>query len=134
MIESGATIEWRTGPRYAAVVVAVHALSAFAVAAFAQRWPIAWASLALVVASATFDATRIARERRRVHRVRCTPLGIVLDAVECEIRNAWLALGWTVLWLRPACGRTRLLYIHRSELTRDEFAALRRHVKSLDYR
>ena len=134
MIEPAATIEWRAGPRYAAAVAAVHALAVFAVAAFAQRWPISWALLLFVVASAAFDAVRVVRGWRRLHRLRCTALGIAFDGVDCEVRNAWIALGWTIVWLRPAGGRTRLLYIHRSELTEDEFAALRRHVKSLAYR
>ena len=133
MIEADAAFEWRTGPRYAVAVVAVHALAGFAVAAIAQHWPVAWALLAFVVASATYDAVRLTRERRFVHRLRCTPLGVTLDDVDCEVCNAWLALGWTVLWLRTPRGRTRLLYIHRSELTRERFAALRRHVKSLDW-
>jgi hypothetical protein len=128
-----ATIEWRLGPRYAAAVVAVHVLAAYAVAAFARRWPMAWAMLALVVASAAFDAIRFVRERRHLHRLRCVPLGLLIDDVDYEVRNAWLALGWTVLWLRDIRGRTRLLYLHRSEMTPMQFAALRRHVKSLNY-
>jgi hypothetical protein len=133
MIESGATIEWRAGPRYAMAITVVHALAGFAVATIAQRWPIAWTLLSLVVASAAFDATRVVRECRRSHRLGCTPLGLALDGVDCEVRDAWLALGWTVLWLRGPRGPTRLLYVHRSELTRAQFAALRRHVKSLDF-
>jgi len=133
MTESGATIEWRTGPRYAAAAVAVHALAGCAAAAIAQRWPIAWALLGCVASSAALDAIRIVRERPHRHRLRCTPLGLIVDDADCEVRNAWLALGWTVLWLREPRGKTRLLYLHRSETTPAQFAALRRHVKSLDY-
>jgi hypothetical protein len=133
MSEASATFEWRIGRLRVTGALAIHALSAFAVAAAAQRWPIVWSLLGFVAASVAYDVARVWRDRGRVFRLRCTPFGVTIDDVDCVVRDAWLALGWTVLWLRDPRGRTRLLYVHRAELTSAQFAALRRHVKALAY-
>jgi len=125
--------EWRPGPRRAFVAAVVYALVVCGVVAYALRWPIAWSMLPVVATSAALDAWRFARERR-LHRLVCTPFGVTIDDIEYDVRDAWLALGWTVLWLDRVSGGRRLLYVHRSELTTAQFAALRRRVKSLDYR
>lgn len=125
--------EWRAGARGAVVTAGVHALAACGVVAYARHWPIAWSMLVVVAASATFDALRFVRERR-LHRFVCTPFGVTIDDVDFAVHGAWLAFGWTVLWLDRVRGRRRLLHVHRSELTAAQFAALRRHVKSLDCR
>jgi hypothetical protein len=126
-------LEWRAGPLRVVGVLAMHLLAAFAVVQFARHWPFAWTLLALVLASVCYDAAGAWRERGRSHRLRCTPFGVTLDGVDWTVRDAWLAIGWTVLTLREPRGWTRLLYVHRSELTPSQFAALRRHVKSLAY-
>jgi hypothetical protein len=128
------TIEWRARRSRLIGPLVIHLLAAVAVVDVALRWPVAWPLLSLVAASAAYDLARGWRDSSRVRRLSCTPFGVTVDGVDCEIRDAWLAIGWTVLRLRLRRGRTQLLYVHKSEIPSPQFAALRRHVKSLAYR
>src|SRR5262245_32931926 len=134
MIEAATTIEWRAHRARLVGPLVIHLLAAVAVVDVALRWPIAWPLLVLVAASAAYDLARCWRDSSRIRRLSCTPFGVIVDGVDCEVRDAWLAIGWTVLRVRLRRGRTQLLYVHESEIPSRQFAALRRHVKSLGYR
>lgn len=126
-------IDWRIGRRRMLLPAAVHALAGLAAVELARERAWMWAYVGGVVVSAIAEWTRMRRARGVVHELGLCPGGITVDALAYRARRAWLGPGWTVVWLTARGQRRRLLQVWRGEVTDADHAALRRHMKALDF-
>ncbi len=131
-------IDWRIGRRRLVLPVVVHALAALAALDLARERSSMTAFLGIVVLgavvlSATAEWLRARREHGALHELGLCSGGITVDALEYRARRAWLGPGWTAVWLTASGRRRRLLYVWRGEVTDADHAALRRHMKALDF-
>src|SRR5512144_1217257 len=133
MIAATPAIEWRAGRARLLLPAAIHCAAMIAAVEIAFEWPAAWAFTAIVAASAIVDARRWAGERRESNVLVLIPGGVAIDGSAYGAGRAWLGPGCTAIWLRATTGRRRLIYVVRGEVTHADHAALRRHVKAMEY-
>ena len=131
-------IDWRIGRRRLVLPVAVHALAVLAAIDLAREDATSWAFVGAVVLVATVisavaESLRAWRDHDTRHELGLWSGGIAVDAFEYRVLQAWLGPGWTAFWLTASGQRRRLLQIWRGEVTDADHAALRRHVKALDF-
>ena len=126
-------LEWRPGRGRLLLPAAVHAIAAYAAIDLALQWQWAWLFVAVVLLSAGDELRRWRRACRRSYVLGLCSGGIVIDETRYRARRGWLGPLGTAVWLTDPGGRRRLLSIWRGELTGADYAALRRHVKALDF-
>jgi hypothetical protein len=126
-------IEWRVGRIRLALPVTIHAAALIAGIEIALEWTAAWVLVAGVALSAFVDARRWVVERRESSVLVLIPGGVAIDGVAYCARRAWLGPGWAAIWLQATTGRRRLVHVVRGEVTHADHAALRRHVKAMEF-
>lgn len=126
-------MDWRVGQRRMMLPAAVHSLAMLAAVELARERSWMWAFAGIVGLSAIAEVARQLRERGVLHELGLCPGGITLDALEYRAQRAWLGPGCTAVWLKGARRRRRLVYVWRGEVTDADYAALRRHMKALDF-
>ena len=133
MIATAQTIEWRIGRARLLLPAAVHGVALIAGIEIALEWPAAWAFVAIVTVSALADAARWNTERRRSNVLVLIAGGVAIGADAYRAVRAWLGPGCTAVWLKATTGRTRLIYVVRGEVAHADHAALRRHLKAMEF-
>ena len=126
-------IDWRVGRGHLVLPGAVHATAILAAVDLALEWPWLWMLVGAVALSAIDEGVRVLRECGVPHALGLCPGGVTIDALEYRARRAWLGPGSTAVWLSATGGKRRLLYVLRGEATPADHAALRRHLKALDF-
>ena len=126
-------IDWRVGRGHFVLPAAVHATAIVAAVDLALERPWVWMVVGALVLSAIDEAVRVLRERGVPRVLGLCPGGITIDALEYRARRARLGPGSTAVWLGATGGQRRLLYVLRGEATPADHAALRRHLKALDF-
>jgi len=133
MIATAQTIEWRVGRARLLLPAAVHGVALIAGIEIALEWPAAWAFVAIVTVSALVDAARWNTERHRSNVLVLTAGGVAIGADAYRAVRAWLGPGCTAVWLKATTGRPRLIYVVRGEVAHADHAALRRHLKAMEF-
>ncbi len=133
MIATAQAIDWHIGRMRLVLPTAIHVLALGTAIQLALQWTGVWLFVAVVVCSAVGEMRQWLDERQGPRGLRLIPGGIAIGTQAYDARRAWLAPGWTVIWLRNARGRRRLVHVLRSEITETDHAALRRHVKAIEY-
>jgi hypothetical protein len=134
MIAAPQTIEWRVGRARLLLPAAVHGVALIAGVEISLEWPAAWMFIAIVGLSAVADLLRWAAERRESNVLVLIPGGVAIDASVYGAVRAWLGPGCVAIWLKAVTtGRRRLIYVVRGEVTHADHAALRRHVKAMEF-
>jgi hypothetical protein len=133
MIASTPQIDWRIGYARILLPAAVHGVAVAAAVEALGEWWGAWLFIGVIGVSAVDEIASWVRERGRSRTLALIPSGIAIDTQSYRARRAWLGPGWTVVWLSSGNGRLTLLHVMRGEVTIDAHAALRRHVKALEY-
>jgi len=133
MIATARTIEWRVGRARLLLPAAVHGVALIAGIELALEWPAAWVFVAIVTSSALADALRWNAERRRSNVLVLTAGGVAIGADAYHTVRAWLGPGCTAVWLKATTGRPRLIYVVRGEVAHADHAALRRHLKAMEF-
>ncbi len=133
MIAAAQAIEWRVGRARLLLPAAVHGVASIAGIQIALESPAVWVFVAIVAVSATVDWLRWAAERRESNMLVLIPGGVAIDADVYGAVRAWLGPGCVAIWLKAATGRRRLVYVVRGEVAPADHAALRRHIKELEF-
>jgi hypothetical protein len=133
MIAAARTIEWRVGRARLLLPAAVHCVALITGIELTAEWPTVWLFVAIVAASAIADALWWASARRGSNVLVLIPGGVAIDGSSHRAERAWLGPGCAAIWLRAATGQRRLIYVVRGEVTRADHAALRRHVKAIEF-
>ena len=126
-------LDWRAGLGHLALPAAVHATAVLAAVDIAVERTWVWMLVGAVVLSAIDEGVRVLRERGVPHALGLCPGGITIDTIEYRARQVWLGPGSTAVWLGATGGQRRLLYVLADEVTIADHAALRRHLKTLDF-
>lgn len=116
------------------IPIVVHLIAAAAVICVAVDHGAAWTLGVVVVVSAVYDAAKLRSELRLQRTLVMHGRVMTLDGVDAYAASAWLGPGLTVVWLRRRDGRRATVTLFRSELTAAQHAAMRRHLRSLDFR
>ena len=132
MMASAQRIDWQIGSTRLLLPALVPVVAMFAALEIASTWPVWWAFVGAVSASAVYEAVTWRRERCYIRTLDLIVGGVAVDSRVYQARRAWLGPGLTAIWLEAA-GAGRLLYVMRREVTPGAYAALRRHVKSLEF-
>jgi hypothetical protein len=133
MIAPVQTIEWRIGRARLLLPATVHGVALIAGIEIAPEWPAAWAFVVIVTLSALAEALRWNAERRRSNVLVLTAGGIAIGADAYRAVRAWLGPGCTAVWLKATTRRPRLIYVVRGEVAPADHAALRRHLKAMEF-
>ena len=134
MMAAAQAIEWRVGRARLLLPAAVHGVALIAGIEISRGWPAAWMFVAIVAVSAIADLLRWASERRESNMLVLIPGGVAIDANAYGAIRAWLGPGCVAIWLKAVTtGRRRLIYVVRGEVTHADHAALRRHVKAMEF-
>jgi len=133
MTKPAAVFDWQIGRLRVLVPAAVYGVAGAAAVMVAIDWTVAWLYVGVVGLLWIDESAQWIRQRGRRRTLTLTPNGIAMDADSYRARRAWLGPGWTAVCLQAGDGRCHWAHFVRDELTADAQAALRRHVKSLEY-
>jgi hypothetical protein len=126
------SISWRPGRIRVALPIVVHCVAMAAVICVAAEYAAAWLLGCIVLYSAIHDARSLRVERAQVKTLTLHGQLVALDGIAAHVERGWLGPGLTVVWLRMDARRERVA-VFRSELDPADHAALRRHLRELDF-
>jgi hypothetical protein len=133
MIGPARAFDWRVGRARLLLPAAIHGVASIAAIEIALERPALWLLVAIVAASGVADLLRWAAERRESNMLLLIPGGVAIDADAYDAERAWMGPGCVAIWLKAKTGRRRLIYVVRGEVGHTDHAALRRHLKAMEF-